>query len=451
MQQLDRLWKALTGYGWLRLHRRREVSHAERASPVRVVGESVRGGQRQPRFTLAAVAGQGVRYLSYPPGSGYGEAAEDYISALRAAGLPVSWTPLEWGTGAWGPLHELAPFTGLTYGPYQHDDICNLPIDSDTVLVHSPPLWYEPWSEAPQQERHIALTTYETDRLPAERVRILNHYDLVLVPSTHNLEVFRRSGVQPPVQVVPHISRPPCQIRGGRFGDLDGLFVFYVISTWTARKALPETIRAYLDAFTADDPVTLVVKTTVEDHVALEQIRRGRPADQSPHFGLSWWSLAQLLRGRRNPPRVHLVAGDVARPVIDELHTTGACFVSLSRGEGWNLGAFDAAAHGNPILVTGWGGHLDFLPPGYPYLVDYQLAPAAADGPDDWFHPEPSERWARADQAQASSLLRHIYEHPEEAREWGQRARTLITEGFTAERVGRRLMAAIGVSGDGAG
>jgi glycosyltransferase involved in cell wall biosynthesis len=418
VQQLDRLSQTLVGRGWFRWHERRDYTRA--------------------------VAGQGVRYLSYPPGSGYGEAAEEYMTALRAAGVSVSWTPLQWGTGAWGPLHELAPFTGSSYGPYRHNDICNVSIDSDTLVVHSPPLWYEPWSEAPERERRIAYTTYETDRLPAEQVGILNHYDLVLVPSTHNRDVFRSSGVQPPIHVVPHISRPPRAIRGGQFGQLeDGLFVFYVISTWTARKALPETILAYLDAFTAEDPVALVVKTTVEDHVALERIRRGQPADPSPHLGLAWWSLAQLLRGRRSPPRIHLVAGDVARPVIDELHTRGGCFVSLSRGEGWNLGAFDAAAHGNPVVVTGWGGHLDFLPPDFPYLVDYELVPAADDDPDDWFHPASTERWARADVAHASSVLRRIYEHQDEGGAWGAELQRFVAEKFSQAAIASQLMSAV--------
>jgi glycosyltransferase involved in cell wall biosynthesis len=389
------------------------------------------------------VAASGVRYLSYPPGSGYGESAEDYITLLRAACVPVSWTPLAWGTGAWGPLHELAPFEGTSYGPYRHNDICNIPIEAGRLLVHSPPLWYEPWSEARDEVRRIAYTTYETDRLPAARVELLNRYHKVLVPSTHNREVFGRSGVSRPIEVVPHLGRPARQVRNGRFPQFDGLFVFYVISTWTARKALPETIIAFLEAFTADDPVVLVVKTTAEDHVALEQLRLGQRPDPSPHFGQAWWSLAQLLRGRRDAPRVHLATGDVDRAVIDELHTVGHCFLSLSRGEGWNLGAFEATAHGNPVVVTGWGGHLDFLPAAYPYLVDYELVPAERDGVDDWFHPEPSERWARADVRQASALLRRIYEDQAQARDWGAELRRFVAEGFSEAVVTGRLLEAI--------
>jgi glycosyltransferase involved in cell wall biosynthesis len=386
----------------------------------------------------------GVRYLAYPPGSGFGEAAEDYISALRAGGIPVSWNPLAWGSDAWGPLHQLAPFTGRSYGPFRHDDICNLPIAPDTILVHSPPLWYEPWAREEPAPRRIACTTYETDRLPAERVAILNRYDLVLVPSTHNREAFRQSGVRPPIQVIPHISRPAHEVRVGGLDSLtDDLFVFYTINTWTARKALPETILAFLETFTAQDRVALVVKTTAEDHVALERSKRGLAIGDSRHAGTTSWSLARLLAGRRNPPRVHLIAGEVPRQLIDELHTRGNCFLSLARGEGWGLGAFEAAAYGNPVVVTGWGGQVDFLPREYPYCVDYRLVPAVEDEPDDWFHPEPSERWARPDFGHAGALMRRVFQERAEAGRWGARLADHVTQNFSAEIIGPQLVSAI--------
>ena len=398
------------------------------------------------------MAAKGLRYLSYPPGSGYGEAAEDYITLLRAAGVPVSWTPLAWGAGSEG-LQELAPFEGTDFGPFRHNDICNLPIDAATVLVHSPPLWYEPWSRRGEQPRRITYTTYETDRLPERHVRTLNRYDAVLVPSQHNREAFIRSGVISPLRVIPHVARPARRVQGERLSSLNPeLFVFYAINTWTARKALPETILAFLKAFSAEDPVALVVKTSALDHVAFERSRGAGGAvlsQPSPHEGLAWWSLAQLLSEHRNPPRIHLIAGEEPRRTIDELHTRGDCFVSLARGEGWGLGPFEAAAYGNPVVVTGWGGHLDYLPPDYPYCVDYRLVPASDDEPDDWFTPGPDERWARADVSHASALLRSIYEGQEAARARGAELGRFVAGNFAPARVGDQLVSTVREFADG--
>ena len=44
---------------------------------------------------------RGVRWLGDTPGDGFGDAATEYISALRAAGVPVTWTPLGDGSWAW--------------------------------------------------------------------------------------------------------------------------------------------------------------------------------------------------------------------------------------------------------------------------------------------------------------------------------------------------------------
>ena len=86
------------------------------------------------------------------------------------------------------------------------------------------------------------------------------------------------------------------------------------------------------------------------------------------------WSLAELLAGHADPPAIRLVPGTKTDRDIGALHHRGDCFVSLCRSEGWGLGAFDAAAYGNPVVTTGFGGHSDYLA-GTPYLVDFDLVP----------------------------------------------------------------------------
>jgi glycosyltransferase involved in cell wall biosynthesis len=401
----------------------------------------------------------GVRYLSHPPGSGQGDSAQEYLSGLRSAAVPVSWSPLAWGTGTWGPGHGLAPITGHPAVDYQHSDICNIALECDTTIVHSTPLWNEAWECADRSERHIAYTTFEADRLPGQWVTILNKFDAVLVPSQQNLQMCQASGVTVPVTVVPHIARPhitrphitrPHSVRPHSAAPgteliavPDGVFVFYLIGTWTSRKAVPDAIRAFLSAFTAADDVALVIKTTREDRVALERIRQGREPDPGQYSGQSWFSLARLLAGYDAPPPIRLITRDVPAAGIRQLHTRGDCFVSLARGEAWGLGAFEAGIAGNPVVVTGWGGQLDYLPSEYPFCVDYELVPTVDDEPDDWFEFAPDQRWARADIAHAGALLRDVYEHRGPAREWGRQLQQHILGNFTSDRVMPRLLRAL--------
>jgi glycosyltransferase involved in cell wall biosynthesis len=384
----------------------------------------------------------GIRYLAHWPGSGLGDAAAAYLSGLRAQPVPVSWVPLDWGTGTWGPpRHQLAPWPGPSPRPYQHSDICNIGLGYDVTLVHSLMLWHDSWQPP---GRHVAYATYEADRLPDRSVATLNKYDTVLVPSRQNLEVFRDSGVVVPVRLVPHIARPPRPGPAAGAPDRPGeTFVFYSIATWTCRKAVPDVIRAFLDAFTAADDVALVLKTTEEDHVALRRLQEGRDPEPGPYSGTSWWSLARLMAKYPDPPPVRLLTRALPRAEIDALHACGDCFVSLARGEGWGLGAFEAGAAGNPVVVPGWGGHLDYLPAGYPYCAGYRLVPTAAEELDDWWELLDDQRWAKADVAHASSLLRHVFENRGEARHWGHRLRQQIMTNYTAEQVVPQLLTAL--------
>jgi glycosyltransferase involved in cell wall biosynthesis len=108
---------------------------------------------------------------------------------------------------------------------------------------------------------------------------------------------------------------------------------------------------------------------------------------------------------------------------IDALHARADCFVSLSRGEGWGLTAFDAGIAGTPVVITGWGGSPEFLPDGYPYLVDFDLVPTDSDPKDDWIDVAPDRRWARARREHAVELLRAIVREPDVAKSWAPTSR----------------------------
>jgi glycosyltransferase involved in cell wall biosynthesis len=377
---------------------------------------------------------RGVQWLAEGPGSGFGDAAEAYIGALRDARVPVSWTPLGHGSWTWGDPTQRAPLDRPDVPDARHADIVGRRIGYDVLVVHAPPLWHAGWRREERGIKIIACTTWEPDRVPAGTVELLNRYHAVVVPSRFNRDVLVSSGVRVPVRVVPHIARRP---RPGPALALPGVgadtTVFVVIAPWITRKALAETIGAYLDAFVAGDDVLLVVKTTAEDHLALG----------AGVAGQTWHSLVRLLAGRHDPPLVHLCVGRWSQEDIDSLHARADCFVSLSRGEGWGLTAFDAGVAGTPVVITGWGGSLEFLPDGYPYLVDYDLVPTDTDPPDDWIDLAPDRRWARARREHAVELLRQIRADPDAARAWGNRLQRHIVRNYSAPALTPQLLAAL--------
>ena len=242
----------------------------------------------------------GIRWMSLGPGTGYGNAGEAYRTGLRAAGIPVSWTPLGWPSSAWhadfGPL-------GARVGEH------------DTVVVQSTPLWHERLAAESSGRLLAAYTTWETDRLPAESVTILNRYDRVLVPSRFNAEVFKSSGVTVPVWVVPHIA-PEARTGAGAPAPGGARFMFYLIASWSSRKAILDAVAAFLMAFGAQDDVVLVIHTAPEDLVARARGCGDRQAATS-------LSLAKALAGRRNVPEIVLSTRSLDPVEVDGLPPAG--------------------------------------------------------------------------------------------------------------------------------
>ncbi|MGH9048850.1 MAG: hypothetical protein ACRDY4_03880 [Acidimicrobiia bacterium] len=378
----------------------------------------------------------GVRWISWPPGDGYGDAAVQYIGALEALGVPVTWTPLEWRPGE-------EPRAATAYrGPMAH--LAHRTIEHDTIVAHVPVDGGRRWLVDAGGRRTVAFTTWETDRVPPGWEDHCEAFDAVLVPSTFNRDALVASGCRADVHVVPHCARRRPAVEPARYEHIGDRFTFYTIATWSTRKAMPDTITAFLDAFGADDDVGLVVKTTPHDQQAVARARRGLATEGLPKWPLATWpALATLLAGRRNVPEIHLIPDRVPAGEVDALHARGDCFFSLTRSEGWGLCIADALLFGNPVVVTGWGGQLDYLGPDYPLLVDYDLVPTTTDTPDDWFETREGYRWARARHDHAVDLLRWVAAHPDEAAGMGRGVGDRLAREFAPEQVGRHLLDAL--------
>jgi len=374
---------------------------------------------------------RGLKYVSWLEHSGYGNAARRYLHGLLNADVPLTWTPMVPGPG-WGKSFYYEPYLGQTPGEPGLDAVCNRPLDYDTVLLHLVPEYYPRWCAQEPGKRIIGYTTWETDRLPAHWPDILNRLDRIWVPSTWNRAVFRDSGVTVPIDVVPHILDAAPPAADGAVDPWSGLipadhFVFYSINVWSTRKAPWLLCDAWRRAFSGLDPVTLVLKTSTYDH-ASRFARRGFPLKA---LARTRRSFHRLYARPRSGPAIVLVPDDRLAPTaIDALHRRGDCYVSLSRSEGWGLGAFDAVAAANPVVMTGYGGQTDFLNAEDACLVDYELVPVI-----DPLHADsyaPSQRWAEPDLDHAAELMRQVFDRPQEARAKGRRlcdyARGLFNE-----------------------
>lgn len=348
-------------------------------------------------------AGARWRYLSLDERSGYGVAADRCRGALEESGLEVDWYPFVPGP-SWGLGYESAfPLSeeGGDDGPPEGD--------GDVVVAHLVPEYLPHVRRDLPRHYLVAHTVWETDRLPRHWPGCLASADLIVVPSRFAHEVMAKAGLAAPVAVVPHVATDTGSPARSAWLDLaPDVFVFYTIAEWNERKAVADTIEAYLRAFRSSDPVTLVVKTSGRDHTT----PLGPGSRIGP--GTTAFALARLMAAHPDPPHVRLVTRPLTDAQVAGLHRRGDCFLSLCRSEGWGLGAFDAATFANPVVTTGYGGHLDFLGES-PFLVDFEVVSVPETGDRSY---TPEQHWARADLDAAAAICRSIAFDPGSARTW---------------------------------
>jgi hypothetical protein len=274
----------------------------------------------------------------------------------------------------------------------------------------------------------VGFTMLEVDGFPKEWVRQANMMDEVWVPSTFNVETMRSSGVTRPIHVIPlgvdpayfhpDIEHFPHRKSRTIGGSDEGCFVFLSVFEWGERKAPEILLKAFSEEFSIRDDVVLVCKVINRDGSVNvhEQISR--------------------LKLRPDGGRIILSLNDVIPSYqLGSLYRSADCFVLSTRGEGWGMPVLEAMACGLPVIATAWGAQMDFYNEtvGYPLSVE-KLSPAQARCPY-----YTGFRWADPSLDHLRILMRHVFEHPEEARHKGQLACQEAHSNWTWDHSAKRI------------
>jgi glycosyltransferase involved in cell wall biosynthesis len=382
-----------------------------------------------------------LKYYSFAEATGYGLSALAYVQGLRDSGADLCWQPMTWdGTDqAYScrsrSLRELEAWLRIVCpSSVSCADVIGTDRQADCVLLHTVPEYWPRLVEAGKP--CVGYTVWETDRIPGHWDGLLGSVDKILTPSRQSKNVLQASGCRPSVRVVPHL--PSAEIESGETDTrhLDSVlpanhYVFYTIDTWQPRKGMELLLHAFLLSFAADDPVILYIKTS--------------PAavDAGNHHRMV--SVVDLIEGIRSnyPDAARIVVDTKVRsgPEMAALHQRGRCYVSLTRAEGWGMAAFDAAWAGTPIIMTGYGGQLDYLDGRYCQLVDYDLTPVRPNRLVASYSQD--QRWAEADLDSAMAAMRNVFEDPGRAERNARALATLVRRKFSREETLRRLREAL--------
>jgi glycosyltransferase involved in cell wall biosynthesis len=214
----------------------------------------------------------------------------------------------------------------------------------------------------------------------------------ILAPSRHVERVLRDSGVTIPI----HFLHPGVEetyfdaARPGR-RDEKKSFLFLHVSSGFPRKGVDRLLAAYFNEFSKQDDVSLIIKTFPNIHNDVDQ-------------QISNWRQ----RCPAAPECIHIHA-DIDQREIKEFYRKADCLVYPSRGEGFGLPIAEAMASGIPVVVTGYGGHMDFCNEQNAFLIDYRLVPSRS-------HLNvPGAQWAEPDSLELRQQMRLVYNNRDTA------------------------------------
>jgi FkbM family methyltransferase len=265
----------------------------------------------------------------------------------------------------------------------------------------------------------VAMVFWEESLLPAKFVDAINAgFRAVLAPSSFAAKALVDSGVGVPVPVSGYAPalEPFLRLGNERVGSPRAAgrpVTFLHVSSCFPRKGVDILLEAYAAAFRRDEPVRLVIKGFPNPH--------NEVAEQ----------LATLRARDPEAPDIVFVNEDLGEQALLNLFAEADAVVLPTRGEGFNIPAAEAMAAGIPLIVTGYGGHLDFCTADEARFVDFRFAQSRshlASGNSVWVEP---------DRAGLTRALRDVFEDQTGG---GDRSAAMATRARDAVR--RRLNAA---------
>ena len=223
-------------------------------------------------------------------------------------------------------------------------------------------LFYDPYT-GPK----IAYNVWETTEQPDNFFNKLLEYDQIWVPSKWQAKCTIEQGADPDkVKVVPegvdvNTFYPDDHVKHKDYDD--GRFKFIIFGRWDYRKSTKEIIQTFLDTFSKDEPVDLIVSI------------------DNPYSGDGIETTEERLKVNGfDDDRIKIKHFPSRNDYIKYLKK-GHVFLSCARSEGWNLPLIEAMACGTPSIYSSDSGQMEFAEgKGLPVKIkSYQLANSKED------------------------------------------------------------------------
>jgi hypothetical protein len=351
--------------------------------------------------------------------SGYGDHSRDLLKSLKMMDrYDIKIVPLRWGNT---PQNQVDPST--EFGRWMLERVI-------TQITQKPDVFMQV-SVAnefqPVGHYNIGVTAgVETTIVPKDFIDGVNRMDLTLVPSKFTKDVLvgtvyqqkdKNSGnivgefkITKPVEVL--FEGVDVEIFLNPTKDVDVLsevktdFNFLTVGHWLKgnlghdRKDIGMVIKTFGTVFQnlpKEKQPGLIIKTSSAGFSVMDRENmRERIEDLTKSFG-------------DNCPPIYLIHGDLTENEMASLyhHPKVKAMVSFTKGEGYGRPLAEFTLSGKPILVSGWSGHVDFLPTEHSVLLEGGLTQVDESAADTFILKE--AQWFSVNYSKAAGLMYDVF------------------------------------------
>lgn len=311
--------------------------------------------------------------VHYDPADSYGLIASELVRSLTKLGMYVNACCL----GHSEHENQDPELRELVMKPI-------LPAAGGLLLGY--PTVYKHYGSLSNVSPRIAITMFESTKIPEEWIEPLSSCDAIVVPSDFVAEAFIDSGVEAEkIYTFPLGINPIYTYRERLVNDVP--FTFLAFLDRGKRKGGSYAMEAFNQEFANDEPVKLLLKH--------KEIRNPNKP--------------KLIFEDSNMETIY---GDYTPEQLRDLYYSCHCLINPNKGEGFGLIPREFSATGGIALATDWGGTADHNHLwGWP--IEYDLQKAGWEGIEK-FEGRDLGEWAEPSIPALRVQLRDVYERREE-------------------------------------
>ena len=380
--------------------------------------------------------------------SGYGARSRDFVKALiqsKGEEWDIKILPQMWGETPWNALS-------------QDDPLRQYFIRGDEVKT-KPEIWIQitiPSEFQPNGQFNIGVSAgIETTIYPGEFIEGSNRMDLNLVSSKHSKDVALFTSFEKrdkntnqsqgnvklgkPIEVLFEgldlniYNKNPKD--SGILKEVQEDFCFLYTGHWLPgdmgedRKNTGLMIKTFLETFKGlgKKKPALILKSNSVNYSLLDR----EDILKKINF------IKDQVSG--NLPNIYLLHGEMTDDEMNQLNNDNKvkAFLSFTKGEGYGRPLAEASITGKPVVVSNWGGHIDFINKDYNVLIGGEHTQVHESAANNWLLKE--SQWFSINKDIASRAMKDVFKNYKQYLERSRKQTQYLKDNFSFNKMVEKL------------